>query len=129
VGRDPGGRALPAAADDDDFLEERLMVARPLAFFSNRFGGASPSRKGSERHEERGRMFPFAWAAGFFAAAERSAARVRDKRPERESWLRRCRCRRPARGLMGQVEDQNDDELRDEEVDHQDREDRIAAVK
>jgi hypothetical protein len=114
VGRDPGGGALPAAADDDDFLEERLMVARPLAFFPSRFGGDSPSGKGSERREERGRMFPFTCAVGFFAAAERSAARVRNKRPERESWLRRCR--RPARGLMGRVENQNDDELRDEEV-------------
>jgi hypothetical protein len=114
-------------ADDDDFLEERLMVARPLAFFPSRFGGASPSGKGSERREERGRMFPFACAVGFFAAAERSAARVRDKRPKRESWLRRCR--RPACGLMGRVEDQNDGELRNEEVDRQEREDRIAAVK
>jgi hypothetical protein len=45
MGRDPGG--LPAAADDDDFLEERLMVARPLAFFfPSGFGGAplSPLR-------------------------------------------------------------------------------------
>jgi hypothetical protein len=43
MGRDPGG--LPAAADDDDFLEERLMVARPLAFFfPSGFGGAPLSR-------------------------------------------------------------------------------------